>query len=47
MYGVTEYLMSLQEVVKTRLDRQKVQEVDQRVGSCEPLPDQEWVTKEE
>jgi hypothetical protein len=44
VYGVADYLMMLQEVVKSRLDRQ-VQEVDQE-GTCQP-PDEEWARKEE
>ena len=46
MYGVADYLMMLQEVVKSRLDRQQVQEVDQEEGTCQP-PDEEWATKQE
>jgi hypothetical protein len=47
VYGVTESLLCLQEVVKSRLDRQQVREVDQNEGSCQPPPDEEWATKEE
>jgi hypothetical protein len=46
MYGVAEYLMSLQEGEKARLDRQ-VQQVDQNEGTRQPPPDEEWATKEE
>jgi hypothetical protein len=45
VYGVADYLMMLQEVVKSRLDRQQVQEVDQE-GTRQP-PGEEWATKEE
>jgi hypothetical protein len=47
VYGLTEYLTSLQEVVKSRLDRPQVQEVDQNERSCQPPPDEQWATNEE
>lgn len=46
MYGVTEYLIMLQEGEKAHLDRQ-VQEVDQNEETRQPPPHEKLATKEE